>query len=78
MSQRDKLRAKILARPPQMRYSEVRNFLEFEGWTPRDEEGSHVTFKKKGHRSITLSKVGGKMVPRYQLDQICEILGLDG
>lgn len=77
MSQRDKLRAKILARPPQMRYSEVRNFLEFEGWTYRDEEGSHVTFKKKGYRSITLSKVGGKMVPRYQLDQICEILGLD-
>ncbi len=77
MSQHDKLRAKVLARPPQMRYSEVRSFLEFEGWTRRNEEGSHVTFKKKGFRSITISRVGGKMVPRYQLDEICDILGLD-
>jgi predicted RNA binding protein YcfA (HicA-like mRNA interferase family) len=60
-----------------MRYSEVRRFLEFEGWARRSEEGSHVTFKKKGFRPIIISKVGGKMVPRYQLDEICEIIGLD-
>ncbi len=60
-----------------MRYSDVRSFLEFEGWQRRNEEGSHVTVKKQGFRTIVISKEGGRMVPGYQLDQICDILGLD-
>ncbi len=77
MSRYEKLRAQIVARPAEMRYRDIRTFLELEGWQLRNEAGSHVTFKKPGYRTIVLSKRGGQMVPDYQLDQICDILGLD-
>lgn len=76
MTQREKLLEKLQARPVEMRYRDVQRLLVLEGWTLRNQEGSHVTFKKPGHRSITVSTDNG-LVPRYQLDQISETLGLE-
>ncbi len=77
MTQREKLIERIRARPPEAEFEDVRLLLEAFGWTLRRERGSHVTFKKTGQRSITVSKVGGRKVKRVYLDQICERLGLD-
>lgn len=76
MSQRDKLREKLRARPVEMRYRDVRRLLILEGWEQRNQVGSHVSFKKVGHRSLTISTTDG-LVPQYQLDQILDALGLD-
>lgn len=76
MSQHEKLRAKLRAKPVEMRYSDVRRLLELEGWEPRNQVGSHVSFKKRGSRTLTVSAHNG-LVPDYQLKQIHDALGLD-
>lgn len=78
MSQRDKLVEKIRKRPVEARYSDVERLLVHFDWTKRSGTSSkHVVFTKKGESRIVVPKVGGKMVKRVYLDQICERLGLD-
>lgn len=77
MSRREKLIAKIRARPAEARFADVQVLLEEFGWQLQRESGSHVTFAKDGERSITIPKVGGRMVKRVYLEQICTRLGLD-
>lgn len=77
MSQRDRLVARIRARPPEADCGDVRALLEEFGWTLRRERGSHVTFVKPGERSIVVPKVGGRRGKRTYLAMLCERLGLD-
>lgn len=77
MSQRDKLVARIRARPPEADFGDVRALLEEFGWTLQRERGSHVIFVKPGERSIVVPKVGGRKVKRTYLAMLCERLGLD-
>ncbi|HEU5423934.1 MAG TPA: type II toxin-antitoxin system HicA family toxin [Nitrolancea sp.] len=77
MSRRDKLIARILARPPQADFDDVRAVLEEFGWVLARERGSHCTFAKPGEYPIIVPKVGGRKVKRVYLDMICDRLGLD-
>lgn len=78
MTRREKLIAKIRARPVQADYDDVKAVLEFCGWRQRPESGSsHAVFEKDGERAISVPRKGGRMVKRVYLDQICDRLGLD-
>lgn len=77
MGRREKLIEVICARrPPEARFNDVRQLLEFEGYELRRQKGSHVTFFKESKRPITIPKSSEK-VKRVYLDELCSELGLD-
>lgn len=77
MSQLEKLKDKIRARPPEARFDDVRKLLEAFGYEAQRQRGSHVVFTKPLARSITVPIVGGRKVKRTYLVKLCELLGLD-
>lgn len=77
MGRRDKLIARIRARPPEADFGDVQAVLEYFGWTLDRESGSHATFTKRGEFPLTVPKVGGRKVKRTYLTILCERLGLD-
>jgi predicted RNA binding protein YcfA (HicA-like mRNA interferase family) len=76
MNQQEKLRDRIRARPSQATFNDVRRLLEIEGWTIKNQRGSHVTFGKQGEFPIVVVRHDEK-VKRGYLDMICQRLGLD-
>jgi len=68
-----------------MRWDDVCKALEMLGWELKRQKGSHAAFRKDGRRAITLSLVGGQMVRREAIVDICDnadediraFLGLD-
>lgn len=77
MSRREKLVARIRARPPEADFSDVRALLEEFGWMMARESGSHVSFTKAGEYPIIVPKLKGRKVKRVYLEVICERLKLD-
>jgi predicted RNA binding protein YcfA (HicA-like mRNA interferase family) len=77
MTRLERLIDRIKARPPQAEFSDVERLLEEFGYERKRQEGSHVSFKKPGARTIIVPLVKGRKVKRVYLDQICELLGLD-
>jgi predicted RNA binding protein YcfA (HicA-like mRNA interferase family) len=77
MSQIEKLKEKIRARPPEARFEDVRKLLELYGYEERRQRGSHVIFGKPRSPSITVPIASGQKVKRTYLVQLCELLGLD-
>lgn len=76
MTRREKLILRILRRPPEASFEDVRLLLELHHWEHASTKGSHARFRKPGERSITVPIHNGN-VKRVYLDQICERLGLD-
>jgi predicted RNA binding protein YcfA (HicA-like mRNA interferase family) len=76
MSQREKLIARILQRPPQAGFSDVEQLLGLFGWACTRKKGSHRAFTKPGERTIIVPIKNGKVAGVY-LDQIRDRLGLD-
>lgn len=76
MVRRDKLVRRIVARPSEADFNDVRLLLEDFGWTLDRQKGSHVTFVQPGASPITVP-IHNKKVGRFYLDNICERLGLD-
>jgi predicted RNA binding protein YcfA (HicA-like mRNA interferase family) len=76
MSRRDKLVRRIVARPPEADFGEVKSLLERYGWSLSRTKGSHFTFTREGVYPITIP-VHNDKVRRPYLDRICERLGLD-
>jgi predicted RNA binding protein YcfA (HicA-like mRNA interferase family) len=77
MATRDKLIARIRARPSEADYEDVKALLEQFGWHHRGDSGSHSVFVKTGESAISIPKVGGRKVKRHYLNINCERLGLD-
>ncbi|MHB8576338.1 MAG: type II toxin-antitoxin system HicA family toxin [Dehalococcoidia bacterium] len=77
MSRKDKLVARIIARPPEADFSDVERVLELYGWARDRQSGSHVTFVKAGEFPINVPQKHGMKVKRVYLTMICERLGLD-
>ncbi len=77
MARRDKLVARLRARPAQAAYSDVKKLLEMYGYREVGRDGSHVNFKKPGARGLIVTVVSGRWVLRYKIDEVCERLGLD-
>lgn len=76
MTRRDKLIAKIVARPTTASFQDVRAVLIMYGWEHASTRGSHARFRKRGERSIIVP-ISNQQVKRVYLDQICIRLGLD-
>jgi predicted RNA binding protein YcfA (HicA-like mRNA interferase family) len=77
MSKREKLIARIRARPPEADFDDVRCLLEYFGWSLDRVRGSHTMFVKEDEDPIVVPKRGGRKVERFYLNMICERLGLD-
>ena len=77
MTQQQKLIERIVARPPEADFNDVRRLLEIFDWTQARQRGSHVTFVKQGQLPIVVAMYQGRKVKRTYLDMICERLGLE-
>lgn len=77
MTRREKLIAKIVARPPEADDDDVRALLEQFGWTFQRQTGSHMMFTKPNEQRMSIPLVSGRRVKRVYLDAICKRLGLD-
>jgi predicted RNA binding protein YcfA (HicA-like mRNA interferase family) len=77
MSQLEKLIERIKARPSEADFADVVKLLEAYGYEKKRQEGSHVSFKKVGARTITVPLVSGRKVKRVYLEKLCELLELD-
>lgn len=78
MSQRDKLVAKLRARPATASIGDVRKVLDAYGWELRSQKGSHLSFRKpRDPRLLTICTENGRTVKTVYLDRVCEYLGLD-
>ena len=58
----------------EVRYAEVRRFLERHGWTHQRTKGSHHHFRKEGQRGIGFPVHHGRVGPVY-IRQIEKIVG---
>ena len=76
MSRREKLIARIRARPPACEFTDVQRLLEDFGWKLARQRGSHAMFVRPNARTFTIPVHGGK-VKRTYVNQICELLELD-
>ena len=73
MSRDTKLIEQLLQRPRSgMRWDDVRKALEILGWELKRQKGSRAAFRKDGRQAITISLVGGQMVRREAIIDICE------
>jgi predicted RNA binding protein YcfA (HicA-like mRNA interferase family) len=61
VSPHQKLRAKVLSVPVEMRFSEIKQVLEDAGWTHSRTVGSHHQFTKPGMRTLVVPEHGGKV-----------------
>ena len=77
MTRLERLIERIKARPPEADFGDVVRLLEAFGYERKRQEGSHVSIKKPGERTITVPLAKGRKVKRVYLDLICERLGLD-
>ena len=77
MSQLEKLVAKFLREPPEVRFEEVVTLLEAFNYRQHSGKGSHFTFVKRGSRPITVPTEKGRRVKRVYVQRINELLELE-
>ncbi len=76
MTRREKLIQRIVKRPANASFEDVRQVLEMHGWTLARTSGSHHVFTKPGMRSYPVPAHNGVVKRRY-VDELCGLLGLD-
>ena len=76
MSKIRKLVGKMLRRPPEMRFDEVKIILERFGWKVFKVRGDHFNFKKEQEFLIVIAKKG-RQVNRTYLKRIISRLNLE-
>ena len=77
MTQREKLIAKIRARPAEADAGDVIGVLELFGWRLDRQTGSHMIFVKPGEALMSIPLVRGRRVKRRYLNTLSRKLGLD-
>jgi len=76
VSRREKRLRRLVARPPEADFADVRAVLEDRGWLFARQKGSHCVFTRPGEPPITVP-VHNQKVKEHYLDEICRRLGLD-
>ena len=74
MGRLEKLRQRLMTRPVEMDFADIRLLLETDGWTLARVTGSHHHFRKSGQRRITVSVHNGK-VRKPSVQEIADRLG---
>jgi predicted RNA binding protein YcfA (HicA-like mRNA interferase family) len=77
MTQRDKLIAKMRARPVQADIEDVEKVLELFGWQRQRQKGSHVSYGSPGITEIFTVSVHNGRVKQVYVKKLCALLGLD-
>ena len=77
MGKLSKLIQKFLARPPEVRFEEVRTLLEGLGFHEARSKDSHHIFRAELGRQLTILKIGGQKVKRTYIQKIVELLNLE-
>lgn len=77
MSKLDKLIKKLLLRPPEARFEDIRYVLEAFGYQEVRSKGSHHAFENDTGDVIIIPKKGGKKVKRTYIEEVIRLLNLD-
>ena len=77
MAPLDKIIERLLRRPPEADFDDVRAVLEGSGWTFARESSSHCSFTKPGERTMVIPKVSGGKVKGTYVKQLIKLLDLD-
>jgi predicted RNA binding protein YcfA (HicA-like mRNA interferase family) len=77
MSQIEKLVARFLREPAQVRFEEVITLLQAFDYRQHSVKGSHFTFVKPGARPITVPTDKGRRVKGVYVQRIIELLELE-
>jgi len=77
MTQRDKLIAKMRARPVEADFSDIEKTLEIFGWKRMRQKGSHFSYGKWGVAEIFTVAVHNGKVKQIYIKKLCALLGLD-
>ena len=77
MTQREKLIAKMRARPVQADFTDVESILELFGWERKRQKGSHCSYGKAGVAEIFTVPVHDGKVKQVYVKKLCALLGLD-
>ncbi len=77
MTKRAKLIEKLVRRPPEADFNDVRAILEDFGWTLARTRGSHHSFTKPGESEIFTVPVHDRRVKKTCLNRLCVLLNLD-
>jgi predicted RNA binding protein YcfA (HicA-like mRNA interferase family) len=77
MTKLSKLIQSFLAKPPEVRFEDVRYVLEAFGFEEKRLRGSHHTFENEVGNVIVISKKGGQKVKRIYVQRIVQLLELE-
>jgi len=77
MSKLEKLIKKLLLRPPDMRFDDIRSILEAFGYQEMRAKGSHHSFENEQGEVITIPKKGGHKVKKTYIEQVIKLLNLE-
>ena len=77
MVKQDKLIEKLLKKPPDMRFDEVKRILENSGFKSVRTRGSHFIFKNSDTRKKVCIPTHNNRVKKCYLEDIIEILNLE-
>jgi predicted RNA binding protein YcfA (HicA-like mRNA interferase family) len=77
MGKQDKLIEKLLKKPPEMRFDEIRKILENAGFKNVRTRGSHFIFKNSDNRKKISIPTHNNRVKKCYLEEIIEILNLE-
>ena len=78
MSKAEKLIARLLLRPKDFTYGELKTLLSFFGYREVQGQGSRVCFAKEGHKIKLHKPHPGNIMKAYQLNLVIEELTVKG
>ncbi len=77
MGRREKLLDKLLRRPPEAEYADIRLLLEWHGFEVANSDGSHLIFRHPDGRMLTVPTVKRRKVKRAYVTRALQIVGVD-
>ncbi len=72
-----KLVERLLAEPPEIKFSDINTLLKAFGFREIRSTGSHHIFRNDQGQNQVVPKTGGKMVKRTYIKQIIRVLDLE-
>ena len=77
MGKKDKLIDKLLKKPPEMRFDEIKKILENAGYKNVRAKGSHFIFKNSDDGKKVIIPTHNNRVKKCYLEEMIELLNLE-